>query len=65
MFKKLFDELINAKTAEEVHHILYRLKSDSEDWGVDLAFQHEKLNWQDHERLFNLAEIVERALKNG
>ena len=56
MFKKLLDELLAATTAEEVNHILYRMKSETEDWGVDLAFQHEKISWQDHERLFKLAD---------
>ena len=55
MFKKLFDEILKAHTNEEITHILYRSKSDTEDWGVDLAFQHEKISWQDHERLFALA----------
>lgn len=62
MFKKLLDELLEAKTEEEITHILYRLKSDTEDWGVDLAFQHEKINWQDHERLFKLAERLYKAI---
>ena len=56
MFKKLMDELLEAKTETEITHILYRVKSDKEDWGVDLAFQHEKLNWNDHEWLFKLAD---------
>ena len=55
MFKKLLDELLEAKTQEEVTHILYRSKSETEDWGVDLAFQHEKISWHDHKRLFKLA----------
>jgi len=56
MFKKLLDELLEAKTEAEITNILYRTKSDKEDWGVDLAYQHEKLNWNDHERLFKLAD---------
>lgn len=50
MFKKLLDELLKAQTEDEITSILYR-----ED-GVDLSFQHEKLSWQDHERLFKLAD---------
>ena len=49
MFKKLLDELLNAQTEEEINDILYRKD------GVDLSYQHEKLSWQDHERLFKLA----------
>ncbi len=61
MFKKLLDEMLEARTEAEITHILYRVKSDTEDWGVDLAFQHEKLSWNDHERLFKLADrLLER-----
>lgn len=30
MFKKLLDELLAAETAEEITHILYRMKSETE-----------------------------------
>lgn len=63
MFKKLFDELMSAETVEQVYHILYRNKSNSEDYGVDLAYQHEKICYQDLERLFKLAGVIERCLK--
>ncbi len=63
MFKKLFDELIVAATEEQVQHVLYRAKSATEDWGVDLAYQHEKLSWRDRERLFSLADVVQRGIK--
>ena len=56
MFKKLFDELMAAQTAEEITSILYRAD------GVDRSFQKEKLSWQDHERLFNLAAKLQEAL---
>ena len=56
MFKKLLDELLAAQTEEQINHILYRAKSETENWGVDLAFQHDKISWQDHERLFALAD---------
>ena len=64
MFKKLFDELLAAKTEEEINLVLYRnggtnRKAD----GVDAAFQHETLSWQDHERLFSLAERLTSSLK--
>lgn len=56
MFKKFVTEMVAAQTEQEVTHILYRVKSDSEEWGVDLAYQHEKISWKDHELLFDLAE---------
>ena len=64
MFKKLFDELMVAETVEQIYHILYRNKSDTEDYGVDIAYQREKISAKDHERLFKLAGIIERCLKN-
>lgn len=63
MFKKLLDELLEAATQDEITAILYRNgKTDSKGDGVDLAFQHEKLSWQDHERLFKLAGRLEACL---
>ena len=50
MFKKFFDEMLKATTQEELFDILYRAD------GVEMSFQREKLNWQDHERLFTLAD---------
>ena len=50
MFKKLFDELLKAETLDELDDILYR-----ED-GVDMSYQRNRLSWQDHERLFQLAD---------
>lgn len=50
MFKKFFDELLTAETEEQITDILYRAD------GVDLSFQREKITWQDHARLFELAD---------
>lgn len=50
MFKKLLDELLKAETMDELDDILYR-----ED-GVDMSYQRNRLSWQDHERLFKLAD---------
>lgn len=56
MFKKLFDELLAAGTPDEINTILYRNGgSDRKQDGVDLAYQHEKITWADHERLFQMA----------
>ena len=56
MFKKLLDELLEATTQEAITDILYRKD------GVDLSFQREKISWQDHERLFNLAARLSKTL---
>lgn len=63
MFKKLLAEMIAAETEEEITHILYRMKSDKEDWGVDLAFQHEKITWKEHEMLFNLGDKLIKGVR--
>lgn len=56
MFKKLFDEMLAAKTVAEIDGILYRAD------GVDALYQREKITWQDHERLFNLAGKLSELL---
>lgn len=57
MFKKFFDELLNAETEEQITDILYRAD------GVDMAFQREKITWQDHERLFELADRLSALIR--
>ena len=57
MFKKLFDEMMRASTEKEINDILYRKD------GVDMAYQREKLSWEDHERLFNLADRLASSLR--
>ena len=56
MFKKLLDELLAATTQEAITDILYRQD------GVDLSYQREKLSWDDHERLFKLAERLSESI---
>lgn len=48
MFKKFVQELVNAKTKEEVENIFYR--SD----GIDIMYQKEKLSWKDQQLLLDL-----------
>lgn len=48
-FQNFVAELINAKTDEEATRILYRVD------GVDQAYQHEEITWQQLELLFDLA----------
>lgn len=57
MFKKFIDEMIKANTVEEIEDILYRKD------GVDLSFQHDKISWVDHQRLFNLASKLEDLMR--
>lgn len=49
MFKKFVKAMLAAKTSEEVTAILYN------EQGVDMMFQREKLRWDEHEMLFDLA----------
>lgn len=48
MFKKFVQELVNAKTKEEIERIFYR--SD----GIDMMYQKEKLSWKDQQLLLDL-----------
>ena len=57
MFKKFFDELLTAETEKRIEDILYRAD------GVDMAYQREKINWQDHERLFELADRLSTLIR--
>lgn len=50
MFKKFIREMIQAAGDDEaLERILYRAD------GVDMMYQREKLSWNDHEILFDLA----------
>ena len=49
MFKKLLDKMLEAKTAEEALAIFGE---------ADMAFQREKICWDDHQRLSRLASII-------
>ena len=48
MLKKFIKEIIEAQTTEELLDIFYR-----ED-GIDMMFQKEKINWNDHQLLLAL-----------
>lgn len=66
MFKKLLDELLSATTEEQINEILYRNGgNDRKRDGVDIAYQHDRLTWEDHERLFILAGRLSKAIEKG
>lgn len=52
-FRAFLDEILAARDDDEVSRILYR------EEGVDMAYQHNELTWEDHERLFRLAGKLE------
>lgn len=49
MFKKLVARMVAAQTENEITAVLY------DENGVDRLFQKEKISWQEHELLFDLA----------
>lgn len=63
IFRKLMDELLAAKTEDEINAILYRNTGYFTEDGVDMAYQHETITWEDHERLFTLAARLSESLK--
>ena len=61
MFKKFIDRIIAAKDREDaIAHVFYGTTFDEngniKEYGIDLAYQHGKISWQDHERLLDLIE---------
>ena len=55
-FREFMDALLEADSEDKISLILY------DNDGVDLAFQREEITWEDHERLFKLADKVTSAL---
>lgn len=51
MFKKFIKRIIEAETREDaINNVFY-----GED-GIDIAFQREKISWEEHEMLLSLIE---------
>ena len=57
MFKKLFDRMLEAKTAEQLFEVVYGPE------GVNRMYEREKISWADHERLFTLAERLAQTIE--
>lgn len=51
-FKKLVQRLAECRTEDDIHAFLY------DQNGVDLSYQREKITWNDHELLFELAARI-------
>lgn len=56
MFKKFVKAMLNATSAEEIEDVLYG------ENGVDILFQKDKLKWDEHEMLFELAAKLENGI---
>ena len=51
MFKKFIERIIAAENREDaIQNVFY-----GED-GIDMAFQHEKISWKDHQMLLALID---------
>lgn len=61
MFKKFIEEIIAAKDHEDaVQNVFYGTvwgeDGKIKKYGIDIAFQHGKISWKEHELLFALIE---------
>lgn len=51
MFKKFIQRIIDAENKEDaIQNVFYGAD------GIDIAFQHEKISWKEHEMLLALIE---------
>ena len=51
MFKKFIQRIIEAENKEDaIQHIFYGAD------GIDMAYQHEKITWKEHEMLLKIIE---------
>lgn len=60
MFKKFIERIIAAKDKEDaIQNVFYgTIWEDGKvtQYGIDIAYQHGKISWKEHEMLFNLIE---------
>lgn len=60
MFKKFLERIIEAKDREDaIQNVFYGTKIENgkiTQWGIDMAYQHEKITWEEHEMLLALIE---------
>lgn len=56
MFKKFVKLMLQATSPEEIEDVLYG------ENGVDRMFQKDKLKWEEHEMLFELAAKLENGI---
>lgn len=56
MFKKFVKLMLQATSSEEIEDVLYG------ENGVDRMFQKDKLKWEEHEMLFELAAKLENGI---
>lgn len=61
MFKKFLQRIIDAKDREDaIDNVFYGTKFDDNgnitEYGIDIAYQHEKITWKEHQMLLALIE---------
>lgn len=61
MFKKFIQRIIEAKDQQEAWDKVFYGTTYTEDghiseYGIDIAYQHEKITWKEHEMLVALIE---------
>lgn len=57
MFKKFVSRIVLAETSEELWEIFSGMD------GIDLAFQHNKISWSEHQMLLKLIEKIDKSLQ--
>lgn len=61
MFKKFIQRIIEAKNQDDaMDNVFYGTKWDDDgnvvQYGIDIAYQHEKISWNEHQMLLALIE---------
>lgn len=62
MFKKFIERIIAAKDREDaIQNVFYGTVWNEDgskviQYGIDIAYQHDKITWKEHQMLLNLIE---------
>jgi hypothetical protein len=60
MFKKFIERIIASENKEDaIQNVFYGTKWENGkivQWGIDIAYQHEKITYKEHEMLLKLIE---------
>jgi len=62
MFKKFIERIIAAKDREDaIQNVFYGTVWNDDgskviQYGIDIAYQHDKITWKEHQMLLNLIE---------
>lgn len=60
MFKKFIQRIIEAKNKEDaINNVFYGTTFENgtiKEYGIDMAYQHGKLTWKEHQMLLALIE---------